>query len=429
MRASSFWLHLRFLVFLCPCTLCLYLGNTSQLSAQVPATKAVFQLPDTQQVMVDVVFLSADFLEGRLTATAGEQLAANYISQRMQALGLQAQPGYSSFQQPFDFALRPHPHANETVAKRGINVVGYLDNAAPTTLVIGAHYDHLGYGGSGSLHTGEPAIHNGADDNASGVAALLLAAEQLQQPQAPKGNNYLFLAFSGEELGLIGSKKWVQAHLDFPLNAMFNMDMVGRLGFKGNTLAVYGTGTSTVWDKALDAAEAKSIITTVRDSSGLGPSDHASFYLDSVPVIALFTGQHEHYHKPSDDAEIIDFGGIVRVVDFLLDVIREIDAAGQLPFLATTQKAQREAAAFKVSLGVMPDYVYTGKGMKIDGVSADRPAAKAGLLAGDVIVKIGDLQVEDIYDYMEGLSRLKTGQSTQVEVLRKGELKTFDVNL
>lgn len=411
---------LLFLAILCSCTWC-----QNSLTAQNLASSIA--LADTHQVMVDVVFLSSDFLEGRLTATAGEKIAANYISQRMQAIGLQPQPGYKSYQQSFDFELRPNPHASETVAKSGINVAGYLDNGAAQTLVIGAHYDHLGYGGSGSLHAGAPAIHNGADDNASGVAAMLHLAEKLQQADAPKTNNYLFLAFSGEELGLIGSKKWVAAHPDFPMNAMFNMDMVGRLGFKGNTLAVYGTGTSVVWDKALDAAEAKSIITTVRDSSGIGPSDHASFYLDSVPVIALFTGQHEHYHKPSDDPEIIDFGGIVVITDFLLDIIREIDGAGRLQFLATKQKAQREAAAFKVSLGVMPDYVYTGKGMKIDGVSADRPAAKAGLLQGDIIVKMGDLVVEDIYDYMEGLSRFKQGDSAPVTVERKGEEKTFTV--
>lgn len=419
MQASRLktWL---FLAILCSCNFC-------QKTLLAQAAASPIAPPDTQQVMVDVVFLSSDFLEGRLTATPGEKIAANYISQRMQAIGLQPQPGYDKYQQTFDFELRPNPHASETVAKSGINIAGYIDNGAAQTIVIGAHYDHLGYGGSGSLHAGEPAIHNGADDNASGVAALLRVAEKLLLPKAPKANNYLFLAFSGEELGLIGSKKWVAAHPNFPVNAMFNMDMVGRLAFKDKTLAVYGNGTSSVWDKALDAAEANSPITTVRDSSGLGPSDHASFYLDSVPVIALFTGQHEHYHKPSDDPEIIDFKGILTITDFLLDIIEEIDDAGRLQFLATKQKTQREAAAFKVSLGVMPDYVYTGKGMKVDGVSADRPAAKAGLKQGDIIIKIGDLEVEDIYDYMEGLSRYKAGDSAPVTVQRKDEKKTFTV--
>lgn len=386
-----------------------------------------FAAPDSMQVMVDVVYLASDQLEGRLTATPGEQLAANYITNRMQQLGLVPQPGSSVFQQPFTFDYRSNPHAANTEEKTGINVVGYLDNKAKTTVIIGAHFDHLGYGGIGSLHAGEPAIHNGADDNASGIAALLYVAEQLTKKGAPKKQNYLFIGFSGEELGLIGSKKWVQANPDFPAKAMFNMDMVGRLRFKGKTMAVHGVGTSSAWGKSLDAADKATGITSVRDSSGIGPSDHTSFYLDSIPVIALFTGQHEHYHKPGDDAEIVDFGGIVSVGNYLLQLIEQTDGVNDLGFQTTKQKEQREAAAFKVSLGVMPDYIYTGKGMKIDGVTEDRPGAKAGVKTGDVVTKIGDVDVEDIYDYMEGLSKFKTGQTTTIVVDRKGTLVELSV--
>lgn len=401
----------------------LILGSCVSLSLTAQTTSP----PDTQQIMVDVVFLSSDLLEGRLTATAGEQLAAQYIAQRMSTIGLRPQPGYEHFLQPFNFEIKANPHGGAAMDKTGFNVAGFLDRGAEKTIIIGAHYDHLGYGGIGSLHAGKPAVHNGADDNASGIAALLRTAEKLQQSNQYRGNNFLFIAFSGEELGLVGSKKWVEAHPDFPANAMFNMDMVGRLRQKRHQLAVFGTGTSPLWDKALDAAEEKSVITTVRDSSGIGPSDHTSFYLDSIPVIALFTGQHEQYHKPEDDARLVDFGGVARVSDFLLHLIQAIDGEGALPFLTTKQKAQREAANFKVTLGVMPDYIHAGEGMKIDGVTEGRPAALAGIKAGDVLIKIGELDVKDIYDYMEGLSRHQKGDTVEVVVRRGEELLTRSV--
>jgi len=179
--------------------------------------------------MADVVYLASDLLEGRLTATRGELLAANYISYRMEKMGLIPQPGHESFQQTFSFDYKDNPHAAASRKLDGINVVGFIDNGAAETIIIGAHYDHLGYGGIGSLHTGEPAIHNGADDNASGVAGLLRLAEILQEDRMPKSTNYLFIAFSGEELGLIGSKNWVKQHPAFSARAMFNMDMIGRL--------------------------------------------------------------------------------------------------------------------------------------------------------------------------------------------------------
>lgn len=405
-----------FLIFLC------YFVSQNGLAAQY------FTVPDTQQVLVDVTFLSADMLEGRLTATKGEALAADYISMRMQQLNLEPQPGHDTYKQAFSFDYKDNPHAAESRKLEGHNIVGFLDNNAKETVIIGAHYDHLGYGGIGSLHVGEPAIHNGADDNASGIAALLYLADKLQQKGAPKKRNYLFIAFSGEELGLVGSKRWVEAARgELKATAMFNMDMVGRLRNKENVLAMYGTGTSPLWNAALDKAEKMSNITTVRDSSGVGPSDHTSFYLDNIAVLAAFTGQHGEYHKPEDDAHLIDFTGIIKVANFLYVVMQEINQEKSIPFLKTKQRKERQAAAFKVSLGVMPDYVYAGKGMKIDGVTEDRPAAKAGIKAGDVIVKIGDLDVKDIYDYMEGLSKHKKGDKTTVVVDRKGEMIELEV--
>ncbi|PHI19500.1 peptidase M28 [Lewinellaceae bacterium SD302] len=395
-----------------------------------PNTNAAqyFTPPDTQQVMIDVTFLSADLLEGRLTATPGEALAADYISARMQQLNLEPQPNHGTFVQTFEFDYKDNPHAAETRKLVGKNVAGFLDNGAKQTVVIGAHYDHLGYGGIGSLHAGEPAIHNGADDNASGIAAMLYLADKLQMKGAPKKRNYLFIAFSGEELGLVGSKRWVAADREgLEIAAMLNMDMVGRLRNKDNVLAIYGFGTSAAWAAALDASEKMSDITSVRDSSGVGPSDHTSFYLDEIPVLAAFTGQHGEYHKPGDDAHLVDFTGIIKVADYLYGVLESINGEKELVFLKTRQREQRQAAAFKVSLGVMPDYVYAGEGMKVDGVTEGRPGFKAGMQAGDVIVKMGDLEVKDIYDYMEGLSKNKAGDTTTVVVDRKGELIELEV--
>jgi len=188
-----------------------------------------------------------------------------------------------------------------------------------------------------------------------------------------------------------------------------------------------GVGTSNLWVAALDKADEKTAITSVRDSSGLGPSDHAPFYLDSIPVLAFFTGQHDDYHKPSDDPQLVDFKGIIQITDYILEIIKYIDEKPSVPFLTTRQKPQREAARFKVSLGVMPDYVHAGKGMRIDGVTTGRPAEKAGIKAGDVVIKIGELEVGDIYDYMEGLSRYSKGEEAVVRVKRGVEELEFIV--
>lgn len=392
-------------------------------------TKAQYFTPaDSQQVMIDVTYLASDMLEGRMTGTKGEALAADYLSMRMQQLNLDPQPGHETYVQSFDFEMRQNPHGGEAQAVTGKNVVGFINNNAEETIIIGAHYDHLGYGNFSSLHTGEPAVHNGADDNASGTAALLYLAEKLQREGGPRNRNYLFIAFSAEELGLVGSKRWVAAARgDLDIVAMFNMDMVGRLRNKKNVLAVYGTGTSPLWNPALDQAEKMLGLVTVRDSSGVGGSDHTSFYLDDIPVLAAFTGQHSDYHKPSDDAELIDYGGIVKVSEMLYSIMEKLDQFEEIPFQKTTQKKQQRAASFKVTLGVMPDYVYAGKGMKIDGVTEGRPAEKAGIKAGDIIVKMGDLDIKDIYDYMEGLSKNKVGNTTTVIVNRNGEMIELEV--
>ena len=375
-------------------------------------------------VQVDVVYLASDDLQGRETGTEGERLAAEYIARRFAQIGLKpyAAGNAATWYQPFDFVYKSNPHAEKGEDRTGKNVIGYIDNGADRTVVVGAHYDHLGMGGFGSRHLGEPAIHNGADDNASGVAGMLRIAEKLKASPA-RHNNYLFIAFSGEELGLYGSKYFAQ-HPVFSLenvNYMLNLDMVGRLNEEG-VLAVNGAGTSPAWKTALDAIQVKT------NDSGIGPSDHTSFYLEDIPVLHFFTGQHEDYHKPEDDSPLVNYEGIVLVTDLIVDLIEKLDPEGELAFTKTKDEQEgRQAASFKVTLGVMPDYVYSDEGMRIDGVMEDRPAQKAGMKKGDVIVRMGEVEVKDIYDYMEGLALYKKGDKAKVVVKRGKEELTFDV--
>lgn len=311
--------------------------------------------------------------------------------------------------------------------RTGHNVIGLLDKGAATTVIIGAHYDHLGYGDDGSLYRGKPAIHNGADDNASGTAALIELARILQQPVL-RNNNYLFIAFSGEEKGLLGSAFFTKnptINLS-KVSYMLNMDMVGRLNPDTKILQVMGTGTSPVWDQALAGLQVDSI--TIKTSeSGVGPSDHTSFYLANIPVLHFFSGTHPDYHKPSDDEDKINYDGELSIMKIMLEVISRLDASGKPEFSKTHDSENKETPRFKVTLGVIPDYAFEGSGMRIDGVSDGKPASKAGLKPGDIVIAIGEFKVHDMMSYMEALSKFKKGDKTTVIVKRSEEEKTAEV--
>lgn len=371
-------------------------------------------------IKVDVVYLASDYLEGREAGSRGERLAAEYIAKRFSEIGLTPKGDNDTWFHEFEFTFKSNPHAAEGEARTGMNVVGYIDNKAANTVIIGAHYDHLGHGANGSLAANSTDIHNGADDNASGVAALIRLGAYLKKSQKAQHNNYLLIAFSAEELGLFGSKHYVmRPSIDLTkVNYMLNMDMVGRLNAE-KVLAISGAGTSPTWRPALEAIKVADIQAKLSDS-GVGPSDHTSFYLQNMPVLHFFTGQHADYHKPADDAHLVNFQGILEVTDYIIALIEGTDNAGKLTFTKTKDEDEnRKAASFKVTLGVMPDYVYNGEGMRVDGVLDGRPAAKAGMLAGDIIIKIGDLQVKDIYSYMEGLAKFKVGDKAKV-VFKRG---------
>jgi len=386
------------------------LGFSLEVRAQ--ATAAL-----NTSVRVDVVYLASDALEGRESGSPGATLAADYIAKRFRELGLQPK-GTSGYFQDFEFETIANPHDSTSSEKRGgRNVMGLLDRGGEYTIIVGAHYDHLGYGGAGSRAPGVSEIHNGADDNASGVAGMLEIARQLVA-NPPHSDNVLFIAFAGEEFGLFGSKYFVNhPTLDLSkVNYMINLDMVGRLR---ESLIVAGAGTSPSWIPLLDSMHPDGFAIKT-DSSGLGPSDHASFYLHDIPVLHLFTGQHPDYHKPSDDSPLINFDGITTVASFATAVIDSLDNPEPLAFQKTRDRSPQRAAAFKVSLGVMPDYSFSGTGLRIDAVLDDRPAAAAGLQAGDVVIELGDMPIKDIYSYMEALAKFSSGDKASI-VVKRGE--------
>ncbi|HEY9361887.1 MAG TPA: M20/M25/M40 family metallo-hydrolase [Chitinophagaceae bacterium] len=310
--------------------------------------------------------------------------------------------------------------------RTGHNVIGYLDNGAANTILIGAHYDHLGYGEDhNSLWTGKPEIHNGADDNASGIALVVELAKLLKNSKL-KNNNYLFICFSGEELGLFGSKYFTE-HPTIPIeniNYMINCDMVGRLNDSSPTITIGGLGTSPVWGKILPA-KTKSLSVNF-DSSGIGPSDHTSFYLKNIPVLFFFTGTHKDYHKPTDDVDKINFTGEFRIIQYILNIIKETNDIGKITF-SKTREPQMSSARFTVSLGIMPDYTFSGSGVRADGIIDGKIASKVGMQAGDIIVKLGDFTITDLNTYMTALSKYKKGDATKVTVQRAKKELIFDI--
>ena len=372
--------------------------------------------------------LSSDAMEGRETGKSGEARASAWIDSVFASQGLQAFGEKGSFQ---SFQYKPHPpmqmHGNGHSASLGMalvqeingnNVLFALPQKNKRWGVIGAHYDHLGYGDENSLFRGEPEIHNGADDNASGVAGMLSLSQRLKESNGDK--SMLFAAFSGEEKGLWGSNQFCKSPT-IPLDSvdyMINFDMIGRL--RGDTLAVYGTGTSPRWMQLLEECNEEGFV-FVPSESGVGPSDHTSFYLENIPVLHFFTGQHPDYHKPSDTVEKINYNGILRIVNFVERLIRRLDQEDEWIFTATKDQDEDSTPSFKVTLGVIPDYLYAGNGMRIDGVSNDRPAAIAGLIRGDVVVQIDTVIVSDMMSYMTALSMFEPGIESVVTIERNGQ--------
>jgi hypothetical protein len=313
------------------------------------------------------------------------------------------------------------------------NVLGYLPGSDPAKaheyIILGAHFDHLGWGGPGSLASSkEPAIHPGADDNASGTALLLELAERLAHN--PPARSVLFLAFNAEERGIVGSSYYVR-HPLLPLDsaiAMLNLDMVGRL--KDNTLSVHGVGSSSVWRPLLDSLSTALGLSLSFSESGFGPSDHTAFHARGLPVLFFFTGLHSDYHRPSDTWEKLNYEGMARIADLVEGVVRSL---AHLPQRPDARQTQAPASIHgdgrpRVRLGVVPDYGDNPQGLRINGVSHGSPAQRAGLQADDVIVAVGPYTIRTIYDLMQALQQFAPGDTTTVEFLRNGQLQRATVH-
>lgn len=310
--------------------------------------------------------------------------------------------------------------------RKAKNIAGFINNNAANTIIIGAHYDHLGYGEDGHTLDANHEIHNGADDNASGTAALIELARMLKKT-APPNNNYLMLNFSGEELGLLGSKYWVEnPTVNIIPNYMINMDMVGRYD-TSHKLTVGGYGTSPVWGEVF-AAEKNTLVMKF-DSSGSGPSDHATFYRKDMPVLFLFTGSHSDYHKATDDWDKVNYEGEKEIVKMVYHVIETTNNKGKLPFTKTAEQQMGRNMRLKVTLGVIPDYGFSGTGLRIDGVSPGKLAEKIGLQAGDVLLQLGEYKFVDVNSYMESLGKFNKGDKTQLRIKRGTEEIIFDIVL
>ena len=383
-----------------------------------------------------IEFLASDSLQGRESGTEFEALASNYIIQKFEEFGVQPKGDDGTFLQAFTIntARLNNPHASDdTEGERRVanNVVGWIPGRLNTNeyVIIGAHYDHLGYGSFGSLYRGDtPRIHNGADDNASGTAGLLELAHYFSEN--PPVDNILLLAFSGEEMGLLGSAHYVEAPtVDLSqAKAMINLDMIGRMSDKN--LLIFGVGTTPKWSElALAVNEDSLSLNLVQD--GTGASDHTSFYYKNIPVLHYFTDTHSDYHRPSDDLAYIEVEGQELVVDH---VARMVDALGsvskdKLPFVEAPGEQRQSMTLNGPTLGVLPDYGFEGVGMRITGTNPGQPAQNAGLQSGDIIVALGDTPLEDIYGYMGALNTLEVGQKTTITIIRDGVEQTLELQL
>jgi hypothetical protein len=306
------------------------------------------------------------------------------------------------------------------------NVIGMLEGSDPLlkneAIVIGAHYDHLGRGGegSGSLAPRSGDIHYGADDNASGTAGVLELARLFNAQRPRPKRTIVFMAFGGEEEGLLGSNYYVN-HPLLPLAktiAMINMDMIGRM--KDRKLVIGGVGTAKEW-RDLTADPEKHFELTLNED-GFGPSDHSSFYAKQIPVLFFWTGTHNDYHKPSDTFEKINYDDEARILGMVARIVNNIDSADKrLTYTTAKSDATPRTGGFRVYLGTIPNYADSNDGLVIDGVRDESPAAKAGLKAGDRIVKIGTRDIKNVYDYTYALGEMKAGEEYVVEVVRGTE--------
>ncbi|HET6836762.1 MAG TPA: M28 family peptidase [Gemmatimonadales bacterium] len=396
------------------------------------------QVVEPPRVLDDIKFLTEDRLQGRATGSAGADLAAAYLARRFSEVGLQ--PAAGGWFQSFTIGREaPAVRQSKSGGLVGKNVIGILPGRDPVlrnqTVVLGAHYDHLGLGGFGSLDPDSTGlVHNGADDNASGVAGLIQVAARLAA--SPPARTVVFIAFSGEELGLLGSAHYVKEPI-YPLAgtlAMVNLDMVGRL--RNGRLIVYGARSAKEFPALLDSLNWYAGFDLKAQGDGYGPSDQSSFYAAKRPVLHLFTDLHEDYHRTTDDWQKVNLDGLKRVADFTLGLVTALaNRRGPLTFLEFPAPLPAHTSSPPVTsgygayLGTVPDMTGAPGGVRLVGVRAGSPAEKAGLRGDDIITRIGTTETPDLQAMTEALRNHRPGDSVDIVVRRGSAVTTLRARL
>lgn len=390
------------------------------------APSASAQQAARDRIAADLVYLADDARQGRGVGTAGLDSAARYIAAALARAGLRP-AGTEGYFQPFTIDSGAPAAAHAGVGGRRVkNVIGLLPGQgrlAGQAVVVGAHYDHLGLGGFASLDPDSvDVVHNGADDNGSGTVSVLEIARRLAARQTGNARAVVLIAFTGEELGLLGSDYYVK-HPVVPIEstfAMINLDMVGRL--RADRVTVFGAETAREFPALLDSLRTASGLTVAGSGDGYGRSDQSSFYAADVPVLHFFTGTHEDYHRASDDADKINVDGVARIASLASDLTWAL-ATRQTPltFVDAEPPAPVAGGGYGAYLGTIPDMSESPGGVRLTGVRAGSPAEAAGIKAGDIIVQIGDHEVKDLYAMTDALRAHQPGDSVVIAVLRDGK--------
>jgi Peptidase family M28/PDZ domain len=410
-------------------------GLQAQFGTQQPQVTRPAPPPIT--ALDDIRYLSDDRLQGRMTGSPGADSAASYLARRFEQVGLQ--PAAGGWFQSFTVAKEaPVAQSARVGGLVGRNVIGLLPGHDPNlrneAVIVGAHYDHLGLGGFGSLDpdsTGK--VHNGADDNASGAAMLIQIAARLAQ--SPPARTVLFIAFSGEELGLLGSVYYVKQPV-YPLTtttAMINLDMVGRL--RNGRLIVYGARTAKEFPALLDSLNWHAGFNLKAQGDGYGPSDQSSFYAAGRPVLHIFTDLHDDYHRTTDDWQKIDPEGFRRVTNFTLGLVTAIAnrptrvTPVEVPPPSHAIGATTGAPAYGTYLGTIPDMTDSPGGVRLLGVRAGSPAEQAGLRGDDIITRIGDMDIPDLQAMTNALRSHEPGDTVSIVIRRGSKVTTVRATL
>jgi len=374
-----------------------------------------------------------------------QQVKRSFIDELFKTGGhsfVETQKQIDASKKPFSFIFKNVKVALSTevkeIEKKGRNIAGMIEGSDPTLknefIVIGAHYDHLGIGQlkeSSIDKEGNKQIYNGADDNASGTTGVLEVAEKFGSMQGLLRRSIIFVAFSGEELGILGSTYFVN---NFPFDiknvaAMLNMDMIGRLNDE-YSLTIIGAGTSSQWKELLKEKNTYGFKLGMSDGGAGGGSDHQAFSNKNIPVLFFFTGTHPDYHRPTDDPEKINCDGEAKVANYVFDIALAVDNSEKRPdYVKVEEPAERGGGKTRVTVGTIPEFGFNGTGYKLSGTTEGSPAAKAGMKAGDIIIKFGPKTVSNIYDFMYAVQDYKAGDKVDVVVQRDGKEITFNLEL